>query len=68
MKVERFLSTAGVKTAGVGLLIGASGAWFLVVVLAASARAVVLGALMVAVAAAAYVAGARAGEGVTDDQ
>lgn len=68
MKVERFPSTAGVKTAAVGLLAGAAGAWFLVVILAASAGAVVGGCLMVAVAAAAYVAGSRAGEGVGDDE
>lgn len=66
MKVERFPSAAGLKTAGVGLLIGAAGAWFLVVVLAASTGAVVFGAVLVAVAAVAYVAGSRSGEGVSD--
>lgn len=68
MTTERLASKAGLKTAAVGALAGAVGAWFLVVVLAASKGVAVGAALLVAVAAVAYVAGFRAGEGVSDGE
>ena len=56
MNVETFPSKAGLRTAGVGLLIGAAGAWFLITVLTASRSVCYAGAVLIALSAAVYTA------------
>jgi hypothetical protein len=67
VNVETFPSKAGLRTAGVGLLIGAAGSWFLIAVLTASKSVCYAGVALTALSAAGYTANWVA-RGRTDGQ
>ena len=67
MTTVKLTSKAGLRTAATGALAGLAAAWFLAVVLTASAAVVMGAAVLVAAGAAAYLAGFRAGEATRRD-